>query len=359
VQDGDNELDRFIVDRVVRVDDKCRPIETSGPIVLLPSAETGFGLYCIGGPGACISDFLALKGLDVFGYTPRSHGISAETRRKTNCSSMKNWGFETYTRDVELIVTMATSINQGRPVVIGGHAIGGAAAIAVANRYPSGICGLLLIDSALFHISSDLREIFGCASAAIKSALFNGMYYDNRSAAAIKEIMTIGVTDPSGPSRALPGKTNSQAMYEICSSPGLIPQAERPGQTMLAIDYEQGWAYASPKHVKEYALELDDYTPLALRRDYWECLGGSRAFLDGISRNLCNIFSMQSGRGIGVFAEPTLALMPRTKIIRHFQSGFGHADWMLHREVAATTGLPIFDWIEQWVEPVWRNFGKR
>ena len=91
VQVSPNPIDTF---RMTRLSRDVPESQLKGSILFLPSLGTSFALYeqrdTHGALGTSIAEFFALRGYDVYGYSPRFEGIPAGTCEAMlfDCSAM-------------------------------------------------------------------------------------------------------------------------------------------------------------------------------------------------------------------------------------------------------------------------------
>lgn len=157
VQAGTNALDRFTLHRVVKLDKHQKPLKArllKGAFMLLPGGGSNFDIYMLGPDGESLATFLALKGMDVYGYSPRSRGVAAGYCDNHDCSAMANWGIATYLEDIEYVRKQVARVHVRRPVV-GGLSLGAILTIAVVmiNPMPMRVRCYGMVHSIIRHHS--------------------------------------------------------------------------------------------------------------------------------------------------------------------------------------------------------------
>lgn len=124
VQVGSNPLDRF---RITRVTKDASGRSSQGAILLLPPAGGSFKNYEVGESGdydnSAAASF-ARRNFDVWGYSPRAHGLAAGTCESgaADCSAMAGWGLQTVVDDVAFVRQQIALAHPGRNPVVGASA---------------------------------------------------------------------------------------------------------------------------------------------------------------------------------------------------------------------------------------------
>lgn len=139
VQVTPHPLDRFRMVRLVQ----DRPASSlRGSILLLPPLGTNVAFYeqrdPSGGRGTSITEFFALRGFDVYAYSPRFEAIPAPLCETglADCSVMAGWNIQSMLDDIAFIRGQIEQLHPGTRIVTGGASLGGILAVAVANAAP-------------------------------------------------------------------------------------------------------------------------------------------------------------------------------------------------------------------------------
>ena len=356
IQVGHNDLDRFTMHRVVKLDENYRPLRPcllEGAFILLPGGGSNFDIYLLGPDGESLATYLALRGLDVYAYSPRGRGLVTGFCDTNDCSAMKYWGMDTYIRDIEYIRKQATRLHHKRPVV-GGLSLGALLSIAAINEKPNAYAGAVLWEGSLYYAPPTSYLLVDPCNY-YKALWDSGQYFDNEMYPVLKLMLWLYRNDPDSPSPFVPEMTNRDFFLLYITSPHDPPEGEAPGYTYAAGDLVNGLYYVDEAMLFDFGMQMNDYEPMALIRDYICGLAGERTFTDRLGRYKDPIFSMQAGIGFGIYAEDTLALFGTTDITRYLQPEFGHADFATPKNYVDTICVPIWEWLEEKILPSWKR----
>ncbi len=356
VQAGHNELNRFTLHRVVKLDKHLKPLPVSrlkGAFMLLPGGGSNFDIYMLGPDGSSLATFLALKGIDVYGYSPRSNGIVSGYCDSHDCSPMANWGIATYLEDIEYLRKQIARVHFSRPVV-GGLSLGAILSIAAVNEKPNAYAGAVFWDGTLYY-NSPIQEMFTETCAGFQSLLESGQYYDNQSYTFLKATTSLYRFDPEGASPFAPGFSNREFYLYMLTTPNDPPVAEAPGYTYAAGNMSEGLFYVDEDLLFRFAMQMNDYEPIALIRDYICGFAGARTFTNKLAKFKAPIFSLQAGLGFGVYAEDNLAFFKNADITRLLLPNFGHADIGAPKNYENIICKPIWYWLKDNILPVWER----
>src|SRR4051812_7976088 len=139
VRAGSHPLDRFKMVRLVKAGPAA---QLQGSILFLPPLGLNFNFYEQRDPngelGTSIAEFFALRGFDVYGYSPRFEGIPAGAceAHAVDCSVMAQWDLQSMVDDVAFVRSQIETFHPGTRIVTGGASLGGILAIAVVNDRP-------------------------------------------------------------------------------------------------------------------------------------------------------------------------------------------------------------------------------
>lgn len=354
IQVGHNELNRFTMHRVVKVNENHRPLSPrllKGPIILLPGGACNFDSYLIGPDGESLATYLALKGMDVYGYSPRGRGLEPGYCDNHDCSAMKDWGFKTYVKDIEFIRKKAARLHHKRPIAAG-LSLGAMQSIAAINKKPNGWSGAILWEGTLYY-DSPVKELFTDVCANFRALWESGVYYDDQAYPVLKAMVSLDQYDPDGESPFAPGMTNSQFFLFFITMPHNPPDGEAPNYTYAGGDMVNGLYFMDKDLLLPFAMQMNDYEPIAVFRDYMCGLAGERTFTDRLHMFRGPILSMQAGLGFGAYAEYNLELFGTNDITRYIQPEFGHADFGVAKDYVNVVCLPVWNWINEKVIPNW------
>jgi pimeloyl-ACP methyl ester carboxylesterase len=363
VQFGCKEINRFVMGRVVKADSQGQPLpatQLKGAFILLPPGGSNSAVYDIASPDSLVN-FLALNGVDVYTYSPRTTLLVPGDCAVKDCSPMKRWGISTYINDIDYVSLKAFLYHFKRPV-LGGLSLGGVLAIAAANRTPWAFEGLVLWESTLYYgppsqsyyEGQPLQNHYQQGCADLKTLVESGTYFDEETYPGLQYIFFLADIDPEGDSPFYPGLTNMQFFVVAVTTPGNPPEAEAPGYTTLAGDLFTGLYYANWDYIRQFLLfGLNYYEPTALQRDYTCGFAGERTFTQNLGLYYGPILSLQSGNGFGTYAEDNLALFSNADVTRNLKLGYGHVEHSTHFDQYEELQEPLWQWMEQKVLPNW------
>jgi pimeloyl-ACP methyl ester carboxylesterase len=356
IQVGNNVLDRFTMHRVVKLDKHNKPLKPSklkGAVILLPGGGSNFDIYQLGPSGESLDEYLALRNIDVYGYSPRTRGLELGFCDSHDCSAMKNWGIETYLSDIDFIRKEATDLHHKRPVV-GGLSLGAILSIASVNAKPHGYAGIFIWEGTLIY-DTPVKELFNDPCAGFKALWESGQYFDNTTYPLIKTMYVLYRDDPNGPSPFAEGMTNRDFLMFFATTPNDPPLAEAPGYTYAAGNIVEGLYYIDFDIFDGFVMQMNNYDPIAVVRDYICGFSGERTFTGRLELFKGPIFSLQAGRGFGSNAEYNLSLFGSTDITRYVQPDFGHADFGACKNYADIICKPIWEWLDEKIIPLWER----
>ncbi|MCP5050234.1 MAG: hypothetical protein GY940_23915 [bacterium] len=355
IQVGFNELDRFTMHRVVKLDQHNNPLKPGklkGAFLLLPGGGTNFDSYRAGNADQSLVTFLAQRNVEVYGYSPRTKGLPAGYCDTNDCSPMAAWGLETYVNDIDYIRKQAFKRHHKRPLV-GGYSLGAILSIASINNKPNGYAGAVLWEGALYY-DSPLQEEFAGSCAALRAQWDSGQYYDAVTYPFLKVLISLYHFFPGSESPFAPGLSNRDFLILFMITPNDPPNGLAPGYTFAAGDFVNGLYYFDEDLLFQFSLQFNDYDPIALVRDYTCALSGDRTFTRKLGIFRGPVFSMQAGIGFGAAVEDNLALFGTTDITRYVQPNFGHGDFGTPLDYEDTISKPIWQWLEQKILPLWK-----
>lgn len=356
IQVGQNPLNRFTMHRVVRIDHWKRPLSPRallGPIILLPGGGSNFDSYLVGPGGDSLATFLALKGMDVYGYSPRTRGIEPGYCDNHDCSTMQTWGFASYAEDIEFIRKHATRLHHKRPVV-GGLSLGSMLSIVAVNKKPNGYSGAILWEGGLYY-APPVSDLFTDVCTAFQTSWNSGIYYDDEAYPFLKALSLLYQYEPNNPSPFAEGMTNRDFFIYFITTPHEPPNGEAPGYTYAAGDMVNGMIYVDENLLFQFVDQLNHYEPIAVFRDYMCGLAGQRTFTSRLAQFHGPILSMQAGIGFGPYVEDNLSLFVNSPITRYIQPSFGHIDFGVPQDYVHIIAQPIWDWLEDNIIPTWKK----
>jgi pimeloyl-ACP methyl ester carboxylesterase len=350
VQDGDNPVDRFTVHRVRKSGTSPR-----GVLLMMPGGGSKFALYTASESGEIrdsFAGFFALRGFDVWGYSPRTRGLAPGACSTTvDCSAMREWGMQTVVEDALYIREQIRRVHGKIKPVIGGYSLGAMSTLAVINASPRDWKGALLWEGMLYSEKPEVRRANATVCASLEEQIAAGQLWDEATYSSLQTIYGLATGDPDGPS-PLPGfegLTNRQAFFVLMTTPQPAPPGYVPGYTLVAGDID-GLTYSSEERIGILIAQFNAYEPMALIRDYTCALGGERTFTRHLGRFKAPVLAIQAGRGFGLWMDDNLGILGSDEISTDVSIDYAHGDHYAspdHRKFLEGT---IYRWLKQVVE---------
>ena len=352
VQDGANPVDRFTVHRVRKPNAHLR-----GALLLMPGGGSKFALYTAvlsGNIRSSFAGFFAQRGFDVWGYSPRTSGLSSGACTTTvDCSPMRDWGMGTVVADALYIREQIRKVHGRLKPVIGGYSLGAMSTLAVINAAPRDWKGALLWEGMLYSEDPDVLAANASVCNSLRDQIDRGQLWDEETYSTLQVVYGLATNDPDGPS-PLPGfegLTNRQAFFVLMTTPQPAPPGYVPGYTLVAGSIE-GLAFSSEERIAILISQFNSYEPMALIRDYTCALGGERTFTGNLGRFKAPVLAIQAGHGFGLWMEDNLEILgtDEDEITRSYVPEFAHGDHYASPEHRRHLEQPIYDWLKQVVD---------
>jgi pimeloyl-ACP methyl ester carboxylesterase len=353
VQAGAHPLDRFKMVRLVR-ENGAGP--SRGSILFLPPLGLTFTFYEQRDPngalGSSIAEYFALRGFDVYGYSPRFEGIPAGTCEAgaLDCSAMAAWDLTSMLDDIAFVRSQIESLHPGTRIATGGASLGGILAIAVANARPDDWDGIIAWEGMLYTQNPQVLAINQGYCSTLQAQLAAGLVYDGVGTNVLKMATELSRTTPTGLTPIPlfpPNLTNHQALVATLSTPTPGP-ATMPAPNYVLMNgslAEDRLFNASEPRVYDDVARFNSYVPLSLVRDISCSLAGVETrFTSNLGNFHGAVLAIGAGRGFGPYMGDQLAQIGSTDKTFLFQPTFGHIDHFMtarHREVVEE---PIFRW---------------
>ncbi|HEX7180607.1 MAG TPA: alpha/beta hydrolase, partial [Thermoanaerobaculia bacterium] len=351
VKVGAHPLDRFKMVRVVKASPAS---QLRGSILFLPPLGSTFSFYeqrdGSGSGGRSIAEFFALKGFDVYGYSPRFEGIPAGVCEAglADCSVMGTWNIASMVEDIDFIRSQIELLHPGTKIVTGGASLGGMLAVAVGNAHPDDWDGLIVWEGILFSQDPQVRAMNQGYCAALEAQLAAGAVYDGVGVNVFREVTKLARLNPDGLTPIPlfpPNLTNHQVMVLLLSvpSPGPITMPVPNYIQMNGSLAEDRLFHASEPRVYENISRFNSYAPTVLVRDVSCSLAGIET---GYVSNLGNyhgaVLAIGGGRGFGPYMPDQLALFGTADKVLRLQPDFGHIDHFMTPRHRDFVERPIF-----------------
>lgn len=328
VQDGGATTDQFTM---TRVHSTCG--DSKGAILLLPGQQANFELYEIDVSGDYtqgLVGYLATRGYDVWGYSPRTKGIAFGACDLDGCPYMANWGFATIVSDAAYIRSQMPS--SGQKPVVGGWSIGAMSTIAVLNSAPHNYSGAIVWEGLLYSTNPLViaGNVENCTQAQAQYAL---------EAAGGSTLFTLKQIAEAEPEVLIPVVTTALPS----------PPASVPGYTLLAGNADQtALAYSSLDQLV-LALEqgFNDYEAQKVSVDEYCSQAGDRTFTNNLHAYHDSLMIIRNGHGFGGFMDDNLNLFgtPSSKRTTLSHPEFGHGDNYAAVNHVPVLQAPIYAWL--------------
>ena len=357
VQNGDNPLNRFGVERVVLAGPWVSLFTT--PTILVPALSNSARLFTLGNaPGG--ADFgrsmaanLARGGLDLFIYSPReTFLVPRQCANQADCAVTADWGLRAFLDDLAFIRGLVTEAHPHRRPIIGGYSLGGMVAVAAVNEMPDAYAGVVLGDSTLWITDPSLRAGYAIACQGLNAAIAAGQVLDDQLAQLAQLIVQLALTAPHDLSPLPlfpPGTTNRQAYLLFFSTPQPAPPVSLfPGGSVLIAGsvVEDRFFFASENRLNSQISSFNFYVANATVRDLMcSFAGDDPAFVNNLANYTGPILAFELGLGFGELANDVIALTGSSNVTIRSHPHFGHADLLTTPIHGLLFELQILEWV--------------
>ena len=356
VQNGDNPLNRFGVERVVWAG-SLAPVFTT-PMILVPALSNSARLFTLGNApggvdfGRSMAANLARGGLDLFIYSPReTFLVPGQCANQADCAVAADWGLRAFLDDLAFIRGLVTDAHPHRRPIIGGYSLGGMVALAAVNELPDAYAGVVLGDSTLWITDPGLRAGYAIACQGLNAAIVAGQVLDDQLAPLAQLIVQLALTAPQDPSPLPlfpPGTTNRQAYLLFFSTPQPGPPASLfPVGTVLIAGsvVEDRFFFASENRLNSQVSSFNFYVANATVRDVMCSFAGDPTFVDNLASYTGPILAFELGLGFGELANDVIALTSSSDVKIRPHPNFGHADLLTTPIHGLLFELQLLEWI--------------
>ncbi|MCB1036126.1 MAG: hypothetical protein KDD47_20050, partial [Acidobacteria bacterium] len=291
VQGGTDPLATF---RMIRLHRDVPPRRLRAAILFLPSLGSPFALYeqrdTSGARGTSIAEFFALRGYDVYGYTPRYQNLPSGVCEAgvLNCSGMADWDLQSMVEDLTFIRSRIEELRPGTPVVAGGTSLGGMLAFALADAHPEDYAGIFPWEGMLESPDPVVQALNQGYCAAVEAQLAAGITFDAVGGSVLRRVVEHSATSPHGLNTIPffpPFLTRHQAMVAAVSqeAPGPVSMPV-PGYIAMAGDLAQDrLSFADERRLYDNVRTFANYVPNAVVRDVSCSLAGIETrYTDGL-----------------------------------------------------------------------------
>lgn len=358
VQAGPSPLDTFRMSRLSR---QVPAGASRGSILLLPSLGTSFALYeqrdTNGALGTSIAEFFAIRGYDVFGYSPRFEGIPSGTCELGlfDCSVMLDWDLQSMVDDIAFVRDHIESIHPGGEVVTGGLSLGGILAVAVANADGARYAGIFPWEGMLLSLDSAVQALNTDYCNAGQALVGAGIAFDGVGTSLFKTVAQHAASTPDGltPIPLFPPFLNNQQVLASLLSvptPGPVSMPV-PGYVAAAGDPATGELFfASKERLLTNVLEaFASYTPNVVVRDISCALAGlDTTHTANLGSFGGSVLMIGGGRAFGGFMQDQLAAFSgASNAVLLLEPDFGHVDHFFSPRHRQHVERPILRWLRE------------
>jgi len=348
VQVGADPLARFTLHRMRR-----SQTDESGALLLMPGGGSNFAFYTADENGDELHSFaayFALRGIDVWGYSPRTRGLAAGAcSGAVDCSGMRDWGLQSVVDDGLYIRERIRRVHgEDRPVV-GGISLGAMSTLALLNAAPEAWAGAVVWEGMLYSRNPVVRDANQTVCDDLETQIAGGALWDDTTYPGVRFLYDLATADPDGLTPVPgfpPGFTNRQAYLAALTTPQPAPPSYVPGYT-LAVGDLTGFRIASEARLAMLVLQLNQYEALALVRDYTCALAGERTFTRRLPRFKAPVYVIGSGHAFGAWMGDNVALLGSTDVTRRYNPAFGHGDLFAHPDHVRLLEQPLYRWLKR------------
>jgi pimeloyl-ACP methyl ester carboxylesterase len=353
VKVGAHPLDRF---KMVRVARDVSASQLRGSILLLPPLGPPFGFYeqrdPNGAPGSSIAEYLALRGFDVYGYSPRFEGLPAGTCEAgvLDCSAMAGWDMQSLVDDIMFVRSRIEALHPGTKIVTGGASLGGMLGLAVANAHPGDWDGIIPWEGMLYSQDPQVLAINQGYCTALQAQFAAGKFYDGVGGNVIKAAVEMVRQLPGGLTPIPlfpPNLTNHQALVAILSTPTPGPATmPAPNYVLMNGSLAQDRLFnASEPRIINGVQRFTSYAPTALVRDISCSLAGVETqYTSNLGSFHGAVLAIGGGHAFGPYMDDQLNQIGSPDVTFLLEPGFGHIDHFMTERHKDFVEKPIHDW---------------
>ena len=356
VQVSPNPIDTF---RMTRLSRDVPESQLKGSILFLPSLGTSFALYeqrdTNAALGTSIAEFFALRGYDVYGYSPRFEGIPAGTCEAMlfDCSAMLGWDIQSMVDDLAFVRDHIESLRPGDPVVAGGLSLGGILAVAVANADPTRYDGVFPWEGMLVSNDPAVQGLNAGYCAGAQGLVGAGVAFDAVGNGVFKAVAQYAAATPDGltPIPLFPPfLTNQQVLVSTLAvpTPGPISMPV-PGYILTAGDPATAELFfASEARLLENVLTgFNNYTPTPVIRDIPCALAGiDTTHTANLGAFGGAVLMIGGGQAFGGFMGDQLAAFTGASSTElQVEPDFGHVDHFFSPQHRRFVERPLLRWV--------------
>lgn len=348
VQVGEDPAARFTLHRMRKAHAASR-----GAMLIMPGGGSNFAFYAADEDGQELQSFaayFALRGVDVWGYSPRTRGLApGACSGAVDCSGMAGWGMQSVVDDALYIRERIRQVRGAEKPVIAGLSLGAMSTLALMNTAPGEWAGAVVWEGMLYSEDPVVLSANQVVCDGLEARIAAGEIWDDALYPVIRFLYDLAVADPNGPASFPgfpPGFTNRQVYLALISTPQPAPPAFVPGYT-LAVGDLTGFTYSSEARLAMLILQLNHYEALALIRDYTCALAGERTFTGNLASFTAPVYAIGAGHGFGAWMGDNIDLLGSADITWNYIPEFGHGDHFASPEHRRLLEKPLFEWLRR------------
>lgn len=348
VQVGGDPAARFTLHRMRKAHAASR-----GAMLIMPGGASNFTFYAADEDGKELQSFaayFALRGIDVWGYSPRTRFLApGACSGAVDCSGMVDWGMQSVVDDALYIRERIRQVRGAEKPVIAGLSLGAMSTLALMNAAPGKWAGAVVWEGMLYSEDPAVLSANQVVCDQLEARIAAGEIWDDALYPVIRLLYDLAVADPNGPTPLPgfpPGFTNRQVYLATLTTPQPAPPAFVPGYTLVVGDLT-GFTYSSEARLATLILQLNNYEALALIRDYTCALAGERTFTGNLASFTAPVYAIGAGHGFGAWMGDNIDLLGSTDVTWNYIPEFGHADHFGTPDHRRVLEKPLFDWLKR------------
>ncbi|MBT3983836.1 MAG: hypothetical protein HOE90_20945 [Bacteriovoracaceae bacterium] len=340
IQQGEKEINRFTMNyfRAASGDKKGQAV------LLVGGSNSNSDVYSIGA-NPLVKD-LASQGYAVYGYSPRTKGLSLGFCQKEakKCDEMKNWGLKTYLSDIELMAQKIKAESGLAPVLVG-MSLGSILSFKALAAHPNYYAGVVFIDGNSYSTDEKFKKGFETDCLNATKAIASGEYYDT-SMLGFKLMANLFVNNPGGKSPVVNGLTNYQAFFVATNNP--VPNAF-PGYTYVAMgDTPFSYKYSPVENLLDMVEVVNELEPMKLIQDYsCEIARGVKNYKRDYAVINIPVLGIAAEKGFGAFMQESIIEMGAKDKSFILKPGYAHADLLTADDQRSALNDDIINWLKK------------
>jgi pimeloyl-ACP methyl ester carboxylesterase len=351
VQVGEDPIARFTIHRMTKRQDAAA---SRGAFLLMPGGASNFDFYAADENGKelrSFAAFFALRGFDVWGYSPRTRGLApGACTGGVDCSGMRSWGMQSVVNDALYIREKIRGVYGARKPGIAGLSLGAMSALATMNASPQDWAGAVIWEGMIYSEAPVVLAANAAVCTQVEAQLVAGVLWDDANYPVIRQLYALAVEAPDGPSPVpgFEGLTNHQVLVALFSTPQPAPPGYVPGYTLVAGNVAQDrFFYSTDERLAMLILQLNHYEPMALIRDYTCALGGERTFSGNLPQFTAPVYVIGGGHSFGRWMRDNVELLGSADVTWNYIPAFAHADHIGSPEHRRLLERPLLHWLRR------------